>query len=285
MNQLSPRPGQSALMVETLFARLGEAGIHLGRDRYAVNIGCLDGKDYNDPVYPLYRAGFVGLAIDGLSHPELERNLGGFGVTLRPGVFVYPENVAEVLREGGCPIRPTFLKMDIDGADADVLKAILEAGYRPLVIQAELNSEFPPPIAFSVSSSSAFGPGSNEGFFGFSLQYGVDLLGPYGYALIELDFVTEFTHDALWVERTLLEAAGLSELDARAAFLAEPSCLPHIATVSPPDKEAWRSREDYSRLREEIWVAMLEAGRRKFGHANCPFELYIASCRRTGAAP
>lgn len=271
----APQPENPRLMSQRLFDRLEQAGVHLG-ERYAVNIGCLDGKDYWDPVYPLYLAGFSGVAIDGQHHPDLEHNLGHLPVTLRPGTFVYPDNVAAILREAGCPIRPTFLKIDIDGADAEVLEAILHAGYRPLAIQAELNSEFPPPIAFAVASSSGFAPGCNEGFFGFSLQYGADLLGRYGYALVDLDFQTEFTHDGLWLERSVLASAGLRELDPRSAFLSQPSCLPHIATVSPEDKEAWRAREDYAAMRDEIWRAMLRASQRKLGQTDSPFELYVA---------
>jgi hypothetical protein len=42
------------------------------------------------------------------------------------------------------------LKIDIDGFDGPVLAATLESGYRPNLIQVEINPEIPPPLEFSV---------------------------------------------------------------------------------------------------------------------------------------
>lgn len=270
------------LMSERLFERFKHMNVAIGERPYAINLGAWDGKTYHDPVYPLYAAGFSGVAIEGQDPPSLSENLGSFDVVLMPSTFIYSHNIADLLHAAKCPLKPEFLKIDIDGCDADILRAILEAGFRPLAIQAEVNMEIPPPIAFSIASSERFIPSAAEGFFGFSLQYGCDLLSVYGYALVELDTETPFTHDGLWIHRSLLEPLSLRELQPRDAFLSVPPFLPHIATASPQEKESWRHRVDYEALRSEIWSAILRAGQRKHGHADAPFELYISRAAEHG---
>ena len=162
------------LIATALFDRIASAGIPLHKPPYAINVGCHDGKSLNDPVYPLFVRGFSGLAIDGGRPPQLAENLKDFPVVLRTSTWIYPENVASILREAGCPPNPEFLKIDVDGIDAPILRAILEAGIRPLAVQIELNSEIPPPFAFSVCSHEKYSPGGREGFFGCSLSYAVD---------------------------------------------------------------------------------------------------------------
>ena len=267
---------QQKLMAERLFERIAASGLSLRKSPYAINIGCGDGKQYCDPVYGLYAKGFTGAAIDGQEHPDLATNLGKFDVTLRVGVLLTPANVGQVLREAGCPLNPEFLKIDIDSFDGDVLRAILLGGVRPLVIQAEVNSEFPPPFAFNVCFSKALVPDYRFGFFGFSLQYGADLLSNFGYHLVELDFDTSCTHDGLWVHEALISAGGIRKIDPSAAFLSVGPCLPHVGGVSGDQKLAWRTRTDLDAVHTEMWGAMLENCARTYGHTKFPFELYIS---------
>ena len=123
-------------------ARLGG----LSATPYAVNIGCWDGKSFNDPVYPLYLEGFAGVAIEWGDPPELAENLGGLeGVTLLPNTYVTPASICSVLTKAGCPAVPDFLKLDIDGMDGDVLAALLAGGFRPLALhQAASNQGMKP---------------------------------------------------------------------------------------------------------------------------------------------
>lgn len=250
----------------------------LAPEPYAVNIGSWDGLSFNDPVYPLFQAGFAGLAIEWGEPPELAENLGEFaGVQLLPNTYVTPDNICRVLAGAQCPVAPDFLKMDIDGMDADVLAAILRGGYRPGALQVEVNPEIPPPFAFNVIASAQFVPGGATGFFGMSLQYACDLLTPAGYALVDLDFTTEYTHDALFVPDELVgKLPSYSRLEPRRAFLDAPAVLPHIRGASLEVKESWRTRRDRRTVMEEIWVAMLDAGERKHGHTKAPFTLYWA---------
>lgn len=252
---------------------------------YAVNIGSWDGKSFNDPVYPLFQAGFVGVAIEWGDPPELGGNLGEFaGVLLMPNTYVTPDNICTVLAAANCPVAPEYLKIDIDGMDADVLAALLRGGYRPGALQVEVNPEIPPPYAFNVIASAQFVPGGATGFFGMSLQYACDLLSGFGYSLADLDFATEYTHDALFVLDALVDAlAGYAPLDPRQAFLDAPAVLPHILGASHEVKESWRTRRDRRTVLEEIWAAMLDAGQRKHGHTKAPFTLYCAEGARYSA--
>ncbi len=265
------------MMAQTLFEELRSRKVLLEPHPYAVNIGCGDGLQYEDPVYPLYRSGFRGVAIDSWNHEDLARNLGSFDVVLKPGTFLSNENVLSILREAGCPERPAFLKIDIDGLDADILRTILKGGVRPLAIQAEVNTEIPPPYAFSVCASDKFAGGSEQGFFGFSLSYGVDLLKAFGYRFYALDCETPWTHDGLWVDEAVLEEAGLPPADPTAAFMSRHPILYHIETATKEVLVSWRTRTDRDVVRAEIWRTMLDACKTKLGHTDVPFELFIST--------
>ena len=157
------------MMAQAFFKELASRNMITERVPYAVNIGCGDGLMYEDPVYALYASGFDGVAIDAWDHQDLKKNLGKFNVVLRPATAVYSHNIISVLTDAHCPVAPSFLKIDIDGVDADILRAVLSGGIRPLAIQAEIHTEIPPPYAFSVGSSDKYKPGAEHGFYGFSL--------------------------------------------------------------------------------------------------------------------
>jgi hypothetical protein len=265
------------LMAKALFDRIRDAGIVLHQPPFAVNIGCHDGRSQMDPVYPLFVDGFSGLAVDKLNPPALAENLGHLPIVLRPNTSIFPENVVSILREAATPANLEFLKVDIDGYDAAVLNEVLKAGIRPLVIQVEVNSEIPPPIAFAVCPHRKYVPGGRSGFFGCSLSYATDMLRRYDYALVELDFITPWTHDGLYVQRSMLSwDIGLTELDPRQAFLEQRPLLPHLETVTHLQKLAWRKLTDFDQLRDEVWLALSTANEQKHGHRDVPFEIYIS---------
>jgi hypothetical protein len=264
------------LMAQALFNRIAAAKITLHKPSYAVNVGCADGKSANDPVYPLFLSGFHGLAIDLIQSQALLNNLGHLPVILRTGTRVTPQNLATLIRDANVPPNPEFLKMDIDGYDAPVLEGALMAGIRPLVIQIEINSEIPPPIAFSVAWHPKYKPAGETGFFGCSLAYASDMLRKYGYVLAQLDFTTQWTHDALFVDRAMLAwNIGLAERDPRLTFLEQKPVIPHLDSATHEQRLAWRKRTDFESLRDEIWVALATANEKKHGHRDIPFELYI----------
>lgn len=264
------------MMAEALFEKLRTLDVLKERSPYAINLGCGDGLQYEDPVFPLYRSGFKGVAIDAWNHEALADNLGAFDVVLKPATMLSTDNVVAILRDAGCPANPAFLKIDIDGFDADILKAVLAGGIRPLVIQAEVNTEVPPPYAFSVCWSDKFRPGGEYGFYGFSLTYGVDLLARYGYRFYQLDFETGWTHDGLWVHESILSRAGLPHANPVEEFMRRGPHIDVIKTASRETLESWRTRTDFDVVRNEIWHTMIEASRMKHGHVEVPFELYVS---------
>lgn len=286
MPEPMPQPEALSELMSSRWRRAAQRSpVGLAVSPYAVNLGCGDGRSFNDPVYPLFEAGFSGVAVDIANLPGLTDNLGRFpGVTLLPGTIITPGGICRLLARAGCPAAPDFLKIDIDGMDGDVLAAILRGGFRPLAIQVEVNPEIPPPYAFSVAASTVFHPGGATGFFGLSLQYACDLLARFGYGLIDLDFTTEFTHDALFTRAEVIPSLpGYEPLAPRQAFLDAPAVLPHILGASRETKLAWRTRTDRHAVLVEIWEAMLDAGARKHGHTRAPFTLYDA--RTHGTTP
>jgi hypothetical protein len=250
--------------------------------RYAVNIGAGDGASCNDPVYPLFARGFAGLAVEGGDAPALASNLPADNIRKLTRTFVTPINVSELLRTAECPGDCDFLKIDIDGYDGPVLKAVLESGYRPKIIQMEVNPEFPPPVAFSVLYHPRYRPsdraGRVGGFYGASAAYVLHVTRLYGYRLAYLDFVTEWTHDVTLVRGDLFEVAvgvfgeDIRTASAREFWLAHPPGYSHFAEYGI-DSLAWRYRTDYHELLPEIWDHCLAANATKHEDFVVPFHL------------
>ena len=256
--------------------------------RYAVNIGCGDGRSYNDPVYPLFAQGYSGLVVDGGAASSLDSNLPSSNVRKLTETYVTPINAGQLLDGGNCPVDCDFLKIDIDGYDGPVLKAILQSGYRPKVIQMEVNPEFPPPVSFGVLYHPRYRSGDREGrlggFYGASTQYALNVTRLYGYRLVYLDFVTEWTHDVTLVRGDLFEVAAavfgeeIRTVSAREMWLAHPPGYSHFAEYGI-DSLAWRYRTDHYDLLFEIWDKCLAANAKKHEDFLVPFHL---SCLREG---
>ena len=98
--------------------------------------------------------------------------------------MVTAANVAQLLRQHGCPRSFAALKVDIDSLDLQVIDAVLRAGFLPAVVMAEINQDVPPPWSFYVTATP--GVRSGEGFYGTSLQPLYDLLTRSGFALVQL---------------------------------------------------------------------------------------------------
>jgi hypothetical protein len=141
-----------------------------------------------------------------------------------------------------------LLKLDIDGYDGPVLREILRAGFRPKVLQLEVQPEIPPPIEFAVLYDPAYrcadDAGKVGGFYGASLGYVSNLGRRFGYFPVQVDFVTGFTHDVTLVAdryRDLVVARfGITERNDRDLFLDHPPGYSHFRTetASTPDPGA-----------------------------------------------
>jgi len=190
----------------------------------AVNLGAGDGRSFipgmncsifdcdgpeNDPVYPMYTyLHFGGLAVEGdpAWEQQLNQNLPAANVTKMISMIT-PDNVLSLLKEGNIPIDVDYFKNDIDGYDCAVNYAVLSAGYRPKMIQVEVNPEIPHPVAFGVNYGKHFKqPSFWTGFYGCSLTLTSSLIKRFGYQLVS----TPLLHDALYVRNDFM--TGLEPL-------------------------------------------------------------------------
>jgi hypothetical protein len=250
-------------------------------NRFAVNLGAGDGVSCNDPVYPLYQAGYGGLAIEGGANAALAVNLPSPSIRKLAGTFITPANIASLLQDHGCPRDPDFLKLDIDGYDGPVLRAIFEAGFRPKVLQLEVQPEFPPPLAFAVHYHPDYrcvdDHNKVSGFYGASLAYMADLGRRYGYFAAQIDFITAFTHDVTLVDRryaSLMQSRfGIVERPDRELFLARPPGYSHFQE-NGVNSLPWRAIEDPHALLASAWDAAAVACGQKHGRS-LPFHLEL----------
>jgi len=254
------------------------------RTNYAVNIGAGDGRYGNDPVFPLLMEGYAGVAIEGDECEELWRNLPFDAVKKLTGTMVTPDNVTELLNSASCPENCDFFKIDIDGYDGVILRTILNAGFRPKVIQMEVNPEFPPPFEFSVMYHPQYRPVDDAmrcgGFYGASMSYVMNVTRPFGYRLACIDFVSTFTHDITLVHEDYFPAVSGLVGDAfisatpRAIFLNHPPGYSHFAEYNV-DTSKWRHRRDWHQLLPTIWEACLKANALKHHGRLIPFHLSV----------
>ena len=63
--------------------------------------------------------------------------------------YATPDSICSILKSYNTPHSPDLIKIDIDGYDLQVIRAILTT-YRPKVIFAEINEKIPPPIHFEI---------------------------------------------------------------------------------------------------------------------------------------
>jgi hypothetical protein len=262
---------QTLDVVETIARRPGAPKPH----RLAVNIGCNDGK-HGDPCYPLFAAGYGGLCVDVIDTPKIYENLPDPAVIKHMGYKVSPMNVAGLLRDAELPVDFDLLKIDIDSIDGPVLCELLKAGYRPNVIQMEVNNDIPPPFKFAVLYHRlhyTYDSVGQFGFYGCSLGFVEDVAARYGYELLQLDFLR--FRDAIFVKKEfmpLFEPRPFA--DSRQAFLQEPCHFTHMFNDLGIDTRSWRHREDYHLLAGDIWSALMTANHARFGVA-APFHFSL----------
>ena len=49
------------------------------------------------------------------------------------------------------PKNLTFINLDIDSYDLEIINQILDSGFKPDIVSIEINEKIPPPIYFSVT--------------------------------------------------------------------------------------------------------------------------------------
>lgn len=165
-------------LLQEIFRRIGAT------DRRFIEIGVGDGSE-NNTAYLLHQ-GWTGLWIDG---PPFATRIAenwpaqtAAGALKFIGRYVEPDNVDDVLRDGGVSGDLDLLSFDIDGNDFHVLQRI--SVVRPRVVCLEYNAAFPPPYEWVMpyDANHRYVEGSN--FFGASLSALDKLMREKGYSLV-----------------------------------------------------------------------------------------------------
>lgn len=159
-----------------------------------VNIGAGDDcilRGFNcDEANGLMTIGFYGFlvepntnALSTLTQDLIARGLKSFRSLDEP---ITIQNAVKILTDLGAPKDVDLLKIDIDRNDCDVVKNILEGGFRPKVIQMEYNPLIPPPIQYNWPSPD-WPTMPPQNYNECSLQYLADMLKTCGYGLLQVD--------------------------------------------------------------------------------------------------
>ncbi len=183
-------------------------------DGFAVDIAAGDGVN-SSTTLPLFRDhGWRGLAVecDPARFSLLRHAYRDFAGVATDPRRVTPDGVADLLRKHGVPLDFQLLNLDIDSFDLDVVAAILAAGFRPLVIDMEVNEKIPPPVRFAVRYSPTF-EWDESHFYGCSLAGALDVLSTAGYRLEGLQY-----NNAFFVRDDVATRAGISGLSAEEAY-------------------------------------------------------------------
>ena len=184
----------------------------LSTNYFVANIGASNGKVvarggansdvFNSLIAVLNQQGHKALAVEPKkTFEELKKNLPS-EFTLKLNQFTTPDTIVDQLREAQAPLDMRVFKIDIDGYDIDVVRAVLGAGFMPSFVSVEINEKIPPPIRFAVRYDKKqpwryLGDGH---CYGASLQSWVDMFSKHKYFLYGLEW-----NDALFVKQDLAD--------------------------------------------------------------------------------
>jgi len=100
---------------------------------------------------------------------------------------VTPKNVEKIFIDSEVPKNFSFLNIDIDSYDLEVLENLLICNYKPDVISIEINEKIPPPIVFEVLfDEQHFWNGDH--FYGCSISAASKKIKPFGYKLYKISY-------------------------------------------------------------------------------------------------
>lgn len=75
--------------------------------------------------------------------------------------IVYQSNFLTILKENNCPLSPTLLVIDIDGADYHIWKLLKDSPYKPALVCIEFNPSIPNSVYFIQDSNTEIQQGSS----------------------------------------------------------------------------------------------------------------------------
>lgn len=162
--------------------------------RYGFN-----GRDFDSGTgantYQLHLKNWTGLLLDGANdNPSINLHK----------TWIDAATIAATLETRGVPRELDFLSNDIDSADLWVLKAVFEGGFRPRVVLAEYNCNYPLEATLTNHPSVPWkGP-----IYGASLRSFWQLADEFGYVIIDV-----IAHDVLLLRRDLLRGSDFPSLE------------------------------------------------------------------------
>lgn len=159
-----------------------------------VDIGAGDGYNMS-VIYPLSKKfACRGLLIEpNLKHLDRARWLFRNENFQFNSEYTTPYNISKIIAEAGLS-KPTYIKIDIDSFDLDLLRGILLNNIRPKVFSIEINELFPPPCKFELKytgNQTQF----SQPLYGCSLQSVSDFANEMNYSLVSLAFNNAFYID------------------------------------------------------------------------------------------
>lgn len=187
---------------------------HIGvTNKYFVEFGWVKNAGAN--TYNLQtKHGFTGLLMDGGDHtirdsPFIKKE------------FITPQNVIQLFQKYNVPLEPDYLSVDIDSADAWVLRAILAGKYRPRIISAEYNINFPIDSTITCDETCPV-PWMSCRLFGSSFG-ALNLIGQeFGYSVVAV----VYRFDVFFVRNDLLQNTEIPPISIFKANIGHPYLHP-----------------------------------------------------------
>jgi hypothetical protein len=215
------------------------------RSKYVVDIGASSGVNTN-PVFSFEnKIGFRGLCIEGDANKARTLRTNILPTFKIFNTYITPRNAIELFQKAGVPAVFDILKIDIDGYDLEVIRAILKV-YRPMIIIAEINEKIPPPVEFEVLYSDTYAWDVSH-FFGFSISAGDKVMRENGYTIVSLYDM----NNILCIHNSVLSG---SYPTVEQIFKTQYANVPHRAASFPWNQNVdhWLSITDKDALVEEI---------------------------------
>lgn len=179
-----------------MYSQFGEDGylafminqIGVKKPGFVLDIGAGDPDGNSNVRYFIEKKEFNYLLIDGaVTHPMVAN------------LFVTAENIVPFLKERAIPVAFDILSIDIDGNDYHVLQAVMQAGYRPRIVIAEINPIFDIKESFAMKYNPEH-TWQNDDYYGMSLKAATLLMQQHGYMIV---FVSD-SLNAYYVRKELV---------------------------------------------------------------------------------
>ena len=154
--------------------------------KYFVDIGASDGVNSSATLEFAKDAEWDGLSIefDKKKFSKLKYVYKRFKNINLLNKKVTPDNVEVIFSDACVPKNLTFINLDIDSYDLEIINQILDSGFRPDIVSIEINEKIPPPIYFSVTyDKNHFWKGDH--FYGCSIVAANEVFMSHNYILGE----------------------------------------------------------------------------------------------------